>query len=154
MFSLGQKFGKGSAGWFWIGSVLLFQSDNGWIWKSEGKEKLEAGSASLPLHMISLNIVVWASSQHGGLRVVGFITWLLRALVFINVPASQEGAWACLFPSHGWIQGERGARVAHCFLCLAFVVWTFMVLAFESSQKSTDKRQCFLLRHRMKSQSH
>ena len=82
MFSLGQKFGKGSAGWFWI-EVCPAIPVRQWLCQtrgSEGKEKLEAGKASLLLHMDPLNTLVWASSQHGGLSVGEFLMWQLRAL--------------------------------------------------------------------------
>lgn len=60
MFSLGQKFGKGSAGRFLI-EVCPAIPVRQWpcqTWGNEGKEKLEAGRAPLLLHGDPLNTLV------------------------------------------------------------------------------------------------
>ena len=45
MVSVGQEFRQGLSGWFWILIFHVVQSDNGWIWGSEGLKHLGAGSS-------------------------------------------------------------------------------------------------------------
>lgn len=82
MVSVGQEFRQGLSGWFWILIFHVVESDNGWIWGSEGLKHLGAGSTPLsshitlgPLHMVSLTWLVWVSSQRGSPRAAGLLTY-------------------------------------------------------------------------------
>ena len=74
MVSVGQEFRQGLSGWFWILIFRVVQSDNGWIWGSEGLKHLGAGSSFFSYYL--------RASPRGltDLAGLGFLTaWQLRA---------------------------------------------------------------------------
>lgn len=101
MFPMGQKFGTGSAEWFWLGVF-----DGTAVRQCLALEEQGAGGAvgglgtplSWSLHVVSgplpaaLHGPLWASSQHGSLRTAGMVvpdpSW--------SVPVS-EGQMTSLF---------------------------------------------------------
>lgn len=85
MISLSQKFEKGLAGqfWFkfsWVVLVSWWLELKQSIWGLSRHLCVFLGVFSEPLHMVSMPVMVWASSQHDGLKAVILFTWWLRAL--------------------------------------------------------------------------
>lgn len=71
---MSQEFGQGSAGWFSAGELpgVTHSAAFGGLCDREGRtKKTHMPGTSAILHVAS------PGGQHGGLRVVGFLTWQL-----------------------------------------------------------------------------